>query len=234
MEISEQQLIFQVLRTAPSKRVLDLGCGSGEQARFIASEGYDVVAIDASEAALDEARARPVPVNLEFVQADLGAVERIGRGHFGSAFCLGNTLSYLLSAESISRLFIGLRRRLLPSAPLLIQVLNYQRVLAKGTEVRSRLKGDTVHVELVEPVEAIESGQEGIMRHTIVSLRYRPEKVPSVVHVDTKAFHLRGWTHSELVISLKVARFSVHDLYGDMTGSRFDPTSSAELVMVVA
>ena len=78
------------------------------------------------------------------------------------------------------------------------------------------------------------SGQEGIMRHTMVSLRYRPERVPSVVHVDTQAFHLRGWTHSELLISLKVARFSVRDLYGDMKGSPFDPTCSAELVMVVA
>ena len=56
-------------------RALDLGCGEGADAVWLAERGWNVVAIDISETALDRAReaaaTRGVTDSIEFVQMDL-------------------------------------------------------------------------------------------------------------------------------------------------------------------
>jgi SAM-dependent methyltransferase len=57
-------------------RAIDLGCGSGANAIFLAEQGFDVTAVDFSPVALAKARAaaaaRP-PLPVRFVEADLTA-----------------------------------------------------------------------------------------------------------------------------------------------------------------
>lgn len=56
-------------------RALDLGCGEGADAVWLAERGWDVVAVDVSDTALGRAReapgARDVADRIEFVQLDL-------------------------------------------------------------------------------------------------------------------------------------------------------------------
>jgi len=233
----ERSLILRVLSDAPSKRVLDLGCGTGRHARFLAEQGYEVVAIDASETALERARRDPVPAGVEFLLGEIGAVERSVRGHFGAAFCLGNTLPHLLSAESVSRMLVGLKRRLLPGAPVLVQTLNYDRVFSgenralplefvPGTPDSPVPDSEIVVVRVVEPQD------DGIVVLTTSALRYRPTVVPAMELVDTRATQLHGWKSDELRVMLEVARLPIRDVYGDMQGAPFDPLESRELVIV--
>lgn len=227
----ERALILRVLADAPSKRVLDLGCGTGQHARFLADRGYEVVAIEASEAALERAQSEPAPANVQFLLADMGAVERSVRGHFGAALCLGNTLPHLLSPESLSRMLVGLKRRLVPGAPFLFEVLNYDRILAEAQralplEFLPSPTGELIVVRLVQPRE------DGIVVQTTTALRYRPTQIPVMELVDTHAIQLRGWKRAELESVLEVARLSVRDVYGDMGAAPFDSHESQELVMV--
>jgi SAM-dependent methyltransferase len=59
----------------PPGRALDLGCGEGGDAVWLAEQGWDVVAVDISETALGRAReaasSRGVSDRIEFVQLDL-------------------------------------------------------------------------------------------------------------------------------------------------------------------
>ena len=41
-------------------RAIDLGCGEGDNAIFLAQHGFQVTAVDFSAAAIDKAKARPV------------------------------------------------------------------------------------------------------------------------------------------------------------------------------
>jgi len=61
--------------------VLDVGCGTGENALYLASLGLDVAGVDAAATAIDRARAkaaeRDIPV--EFLVADALALDGLGR-----------------------------------------------------------------------------------------------------------------------------------------------------------
>jgi 2-polyprenyl-3-methyl-5-hydroxy-6-metoxy-1,4-benzoquinol methylase len=63
----EWPFLQKVLGSAPSRRVLDLGCGTGEHARFLATKGFSVVGIDASESMLAKAREGSTPAGVELV-----------------------------------------------------------------------------------------------------------------------------------------------------------------------
>lgn len=59
----------------PPGRAIDLGCGSGANALFLAAHGFDVVGVDFSPVAIEKARRRADPGadRVRFVRADLTA-----------------------------------------------------------------------------------------------------------------------------------------------------------------
>jgi SAM-dependent methyltransferase len=220
----ERPFLTRVLGETPSRRVLDLGCGIGRHARLLASLDLEVVGIDGSEEVLEVAQDEGIPEGVQFLLAEMGAVEMAVRGHFGAAICLGNTIPYLLSTESLARMLVGLRRRLLPGAPLLLQLLNYDRIFERGAttlpvESVPSLQGDLEVVREVKPRE------DGIVVHT-TSARLGGESVANYTNL------LRGWRLEELMALLDVARVPVRDSYGDMQMSVFDGDESPELVLV--
>jgi tellurite methyltransferase len=61
----------------PRRRALDIATGKGRNAIFLAEQGFDVVAIDVSPVALDEARRRAAgrSLSISWQQADLERIE---------------------------------------------------------------------------------------------------------------------------------------------------------------
>lgn len=64
-----------------SGRVLDIGCGTGENALFLAARGLDVVGLDASQTAIAKARAKAAERKTEavFVVGDALELATLGR-----------------------------------------------------------------------------------------------------------------------------------------------------------
>src|SRR5664279_1550076 len=81
----EAPLLQRVLAPAPSRRVLDLDCGSGEHTRFLNSLGFEVTGVDASTSQLESARgAEP---GGRYLQAGLTDLERCLEAGQGGAIC---------------------------------------------------------------------------------------------------------------------------------------------------
>jgi SAM-dependent methyltransferase len=64
----------------PVGRALDMGCGTGTQAVYLASNGWEVTAIDAVPRPLARARARAdaARVKVDWILADVARIERLG------------------------------------------------------------------------------------------------------------------------------------------------------------
>lgn len=71
----------------PAGRAMDIGCGTGTQAVYMASRGWDVAAIDAVPRPLSRARARAdaAGVSIDWILAD---VARVGRLELTPGFTL--------------------------------------------------------------------------------------------------------------------------------------------------
>ncbi len=113
-------------------RLLDLGCATGGVALELARRGYSVVGEDLDQGLL--ARAAPLVARapagaLSFRQADLRDPPPAGQPFHG-ALCLGNTLVHLLERRERVQALRAVAARVQPAGALLIQVVNYDRVLA--------------------------------------------------------------------------------------------------------
>ncbi len=78
-----QALVRRFFRAAG--RTADIGCGSGREVAFLASNGFDAVGYDASDALLEQARAR-YP-KLEFKAASLPELAGLPDSSFDNVLC---------------------------------------------------------------------------------------------------------------------------------------------------
>lgn len=71
-----EPLLIQAIRNRPPGRALDLACGLGQNALFLAAQGWDVTAVDSSPVAIDILRERASegpPVIAEVADLEAGA-----------------------------------------------------------------------------------------------------------------------------------------------------------------
>lgn len=213
-------------------RLLDLGSGTGEHSRFLASKGFEVVGIDLSPSMLAKAIEGPRPPNLLFVEGDIADVESLTSGTFDGALCLGNTLPHLRDRASLVRLVAGLRARLRPGAALVLQVLNYDKVLDSGQRFlplnfrKDEGEGDVVFLRLMTP------HPDGTVVFTPSTLRYRPDGDPPLEVIATRNVPLTGWRRQELEDALDAGGFSRREVFGTVGDVPFDPAHSPDTVIV--
>jgi SAM-dependent methyltransferase len=227
----ETPLLEKVLGSGPSRRLLDLGCGTGEHSRFLASLGFEVVGVDASASMIASAREEPVPENLRWVEGDLRQIDDIVEGQFGGAICLGNTLPHIRQDDALQDMLVGLRRRLLAAAPLLIQLLNYERIFQRGERhlpLNFRSDGEE-EIVFLRLMELQDDGQVLFFPST---LRLVPGGDPPLEVKSSKEVRLRGWRAKELETALEKAGFEDLQLFGDFSGSDFEPPDSRDLILV--
>jgi SAM-dependent methyltransferase len=213
-------------------RVLDLGSGTGEHSRFLASKGFEVVGIDSSPAMLAKANDSPLPPNLTFVEGDIANVEHLVSGAFDGAICLGNTLPHIRDRATLLQCFGGVRARLRPGAALVLQVLNYDKVLDGGQRSlplnfrQDEGEGEIVFLRLMTP------RIDGTVVFTPSTLRYRPDGDPPLEVVATRNVQLKGWRRRELEEVLEASGFARRDVFGTVGDAPFDPVHSPDAVVV--
>jgi SAM-dependent methyltransferase len=225
----EWPFLERVLTDAPDRRLLDLGCGPGEHARLLASHGFDVVGVDASPSMVETAR--ETEPSARFVPGDLADVGALVDGQFGGAICLGNTLPHITTPDALARLFRGLRQHLLPGAPVVLQLLNYERIFGTRQRVlpltlRPSDDGTLVFLRLMDP------RPDGRIVFSPTVLRYRPDAEPSVVLEQSERVELRGWTRGEVESALGEAGFGTREVFGSMEFGAYQAGESQDLVVV--
>lgn len=82
------------LPTNMSRKVVDLGCGTGKWSAKLVKSGFDVTCVDISHRMLDQARVKIAPQSgrAAFLQADLCDLSALPAGGFGCAIALGDPI----------------------------------------------------------------------------------------------------------------------------------------------
>ncbi len=226
----EAPLFQRVLALAPSRRLLDLGCGSGEHTRFLNALGFEVTGVDASLSQLEAAR--QADPGGRYLQAGLTELERGLEVGQGGALCVGNTLPHLCEDSEVRAFFSGLARLLRPGAPFLIQLLNYDRILDRAERTFPVvLRPGEAEGESTVFLRLMTHHGGGRLTFTPAQLRYRPGGDPPLELVAAQDVSLRGWRRAEIETLLREAGFLIREVLGSMTGEAWSTTSS-DLVIV--
>ena len=229
----ESPFLVSLLDRAPERAVIDLGCGTGEHVAFFAEADARAVGLDRSESMIKAARDHEAAGKGRFVLGDaLAARAALGdEPPFGLAVCLGNMLPHLVEDADLVRFLASAHDILLPGGLLLIQILNYEGILATGkrhlpVNVRPGDDGkEIVFLRLISP------GTAGRVVFFPATLELDPVADEPLSITMSRRVELRAWSRADLASALAAAGFDA-GFHGDMAGGAFVLEDSADLVVV--
>ncbi len=224
----ERPFLLETFGRPGDRPLLDIACGTGEHADALSHAGYTVIGLDFSLEMLEKARsAYPAPA---WVAGDMAHLPLQGVGCLGGALCLGNSLAILLEDGHYTTLFRGLKPLLAPGAPLLIQILNYRRILDQGIRhlplnFRDAEGAELLYLRILDPLDPKR------IRIEILTLERKfPEEESRIVQSTSRI--MRPLCADELETFLKQAGYDRLEIFGDYAGSPYSPGESSDVIVV--
>ncbi len=130
------QFLLRNLSVSPAC-ILDVGCATGTLSINLAMQGHKVIGIDNDRSMIAHANSKIQNDNLIanqvlFYANDMENIsEDFTKNSFDMVVCLGNTLAHLLGHNIIKTFLMGTRKILKPGGKCLIQIVNYDHILAQ-------------------------------------------------------------------------------------------------------
>lgn len=203
---------------------LDAACGTGLHAVVLARMGVKTAAADPSAGMLDQARrhAEEQAVDVELIQTDFAGLKNRLSRRFQAVLVLGNSLPHVLSRDDLAASLRGLAEAIENEGVLIIQLLNYERILAN----RERIVGvnrdqDKYFVRFYDFLEQL-------LQFNVLVITAAGEKISHRLNSTL----LKPYRLPELAQSLEASGLRVTETFGDMKFSPFEPMSSPNLVIV--
>ena len=220
-EASFLERCFERFASAPVRRVLDIGCGTGRHAHELANRGFEVVGVDRSPAMLEIARQRAP--SLRFIEGDMRDVDL--RERFDAVVMLFAALSYQTTPDAILAALRTARRHL-PAGGLLVADVWFGTPSISGRALqtfRSGSNGDVVW-----------SRRGTLARdplHQRVSVTYTLERQEANQAVSTEETHVMHYfSQFELDFALRNAGFRLLSLTAEGTLDKVPASSDLTAV----
>jgi len=125
---------------AGEKSLLDVGCGKGDLVLELGASFKHLTGIDLDRAMLEEARDSSSE-NTRFMELDMmHQGNKFGEAAFNGILCFGNTLVHLPDLASISDFLHQCRKALNEDGKLLLQLINYDRILDQDVKYLPTIK----------------------------------------------------------------------------------------------
>ncbi|OWY18949.1 class I SAM-dependent methyltransferase [Sphingobacteriales bacterium UPWRP_1] len=120
--------LLHYLKPPPNANILDLACGKGRHARFIAEQGFNVTGLDLAPDSIAHARQFETP-NLHFFVHDMRQVFKPNYFHY--VFNFFTSFGYFENPQDNFATLTAINQALLPDGYLVIDFFNAQKVKAK-------------------------------------------------------------------------------------------------------
>ena len=209
-----QNLLAQLKPDAPS-RILDLACGKGRHAQFIASKGYNVIGIDLSENSIQEALLKST-ANLQFFEHDMRFPFRIN--YFDYVFNLFTSFGYFNNQRDEINTIKSVALNLKPNGMVVIDFFNAAKVMqmtAKCSEqklikgIEFDWKKSIVNKSVIKEIDVNDAGV----------LHHYKEQVRLLELIDFENY-------------FALAGLKLVATYGDYNLAPFDVNTSERLIMI--
>jgi 2-polyprenyl-3-methyl-5-hydroxy-6-metoxy-1,4-benzoquinol methylase len=204
----EVTFIEQEIGFDKTKRILDIGCGTGRHAIELAKRGYNVTGIDLSESQLKRARekAGEATVNVQFEQGDARTLKYKKEFDVALILCEGG-FALMETDEMNYAILQGAARALKPGGIFIVTTLNAFYPLTHSLE-------EFMNANIVEGTS---SG------HAFDTMTLRDISTLEVADDDghMRTFHCneRYYMPSEITWMLKSLGFSTIDIFGCPIGN---------------
>lgn len=123
----------------PTKRLLEIACGTGSHAFQLEQRGYEIVATDYSEDMLQRARlkAGERSSGVEFLLQDMARLDVSGEP-FDAAVCLFDSIGYVVTNELLAEVFRGVHKHLRPDGLFVFEFWHAAAMLRHYDPLRVR------------------------------------------------------------------------------------------------
>ena len=206
------------------RSALDAGSGSGFHSVLLSQLGVDVLGVDVSSEMLRlaEEHARAHNLHLRTLQ---GSFENLGdliKERFAAVFAMGNSLAHLLSAAALEKALQNFATLLDPHGMLIIQILNYERIVARREHVQNEKRAGTKTF-----VRSYDFDDTGILFNILTR-----EQKDEASEERIQMVRLRPVVRAELVTLLERIGFTEINAYGGISLVPFDAVNSKDLVVL--
>ncbi len=220
--VSEAQREFfdKIRGSGEIRKVVDAGCGSGEQLLCFAAAGALCTGFDPDPALASLARGKLAAYPGSRVErGGFADMVRIAPPDADLVLCLGNSLVHVPREES-SRFLRDAFSVLVRGGRLLLQILNYERMFGEGTTELPLVRSGDGTVEFRRSYAW--EGRNALRFRT--ALRLSTGDGPRIVRNDIPLYPIYP---EELWENLAEAGFDPIRYYGDFSRSEFTPESEA-------
>lgn len=133
-------------------KLLDIGCSDGRVAANLIqlNRGFHITAIDLSEDLIEVAKKvnqnHPTEVEIRLMNM-LDIHQYFGAESFDGVYCIGNTLVHLRDDTEVRRAIKGMYDVLKTDGVLVLQILNYEKILREKPETLPLIENNFVRFE---------------------------------------------------------------------------------------
>jgi len=207
-----------------NSKVLDLACGTGTYSIALAQRGHRVDGIDLGEEMITQAKGKG-GLFADFVVGDMTKAKDIFIGKkYDFVFCIGNSIVHLKNKEKIQQLIKDDYDILIDDGSLVIQIINFDRVIENNIKSLPRIYRAEKGVEFIRNYNYLENENKiEFNTELIISKDGKEDKYEN--SVDLIALKME-----ELKAMFVNAGFKNIDIFGGFNEERYGEDSFALVI----
>ena len=222
--VHERPFFNMLLEKYSIRTALDAGAGTGFHSLLLAELGVEMTAVDVARKMLERVKthAKQLHVKLDVVESSFQDLpDRVHR-KFDAVLCMGNSLPHLSTHKDLEQSLKNFSTVLNPGGILFLQILNYDRILAKRERVQSvKEMGEVTFVRFYE-----------FHRDHVIFNILKLKKENGQPVQELESVRLRPILKDEMMRGLQQAGFSEIHTHGSIMLDDFQEHSSKDLVVL--